>query len=87
MGGDPEKQKILRTFSLVRSNVIDTNTSYHLGQIDEDGELYLIDDLGAEHEESTPEEDIDDDEILIVDKKRKLGRSHQSSNKLLSSKR
>ena len=43
----------------------------HLGQIDEDGELCLLDDLGAEHEESSQEED--EDEILIVDKKRNIG--------------
>ena len=42
----------------------------HLGQIDEDGEICLLDDLGAEHEESSEE---DEDEILIVDKKRNIG--------------
>lgn len=72
MGGDQAKQKILRSFSLVRNNIVDSSTAaQHLGQIDEDGELYLIDDLGADHEDSTPSsEDYDDDEILIVDKKR-----------------
>ena len=44
--------------------------SFHLGQIDEDNELCLIDDLGAEHEESSPDEE---DEILIVDKERHIG--------------
>ena len=77
MGGAQEKMTILRTFSLVRSNIADQSTSQHLGNIEEEGELYLIDDLGADHEDSTPEEDIDDEEILIVDSKRKIGRAHQ----------
>ena len=41
----------------------------HLGQIDEDGELCILDDLGAAHEESSD----DEDEFLIVDKKRNIG--------------
>ena len=44
----------------------------HLGQIDEDGELCILDDLGAAHEESSQDED-DEDEFLIVDKKRNIG--------------
>ena len=54
MGGAQEKMTILRTFSLVRSNIADQSTSQHLGNIEEEGELYLIDDLGADHEDSTP---------------------------------
>jgi hypothetical protein len=38
----------------------------HLQQIDEDGELLFIDDLGAEHEESSLDEE---DEFLIVEKR------------------
>ena len=61
--------------SLVRNNIIDTGESVHLGPIDEDGELCLLDDLGAEHEESS-----DEDEILIVDKKRYIGDAFQSQS-------
>ena len=46
-------QSFQRAMSLVRNNIIDTNQSVHLGQIDEDGEICLLDDLGAEHEESS----------------------------------
>ena len=49
----------------------------HLKQIDEDGELCLLDDLGRDHEESS-QEDYDDDEILIVDKERHIGSAFQS---------
>ena len=53
--------------------------SFHLGQIDEDNELCLIDDLGAEHEESSPDEE---DEILIVDKERHIGSIFEHQNQL-----
>ena len=58
-----------RTFSLVRNNATNEHgNSFHLKQIDEDGELCLIEDLGGEHEESL-DEDEDEDEILIVSKR------------------
>ena len=63
---------VTRTFSLVRNNIIESNVSVHLNDIDEEGELGLIDDLGADHEESSLD-DEDEDEILIVDKKRNIG--------------
>ena len=41
----------------------------------------MLDDLGAEHEESSEE---DEDEILIVDKKRNIGSAFQSQSMFTS---
>ena len=43
----------------------------NLNQIDEDGEIDF-DDLGAEHEDSSPESE-DEDEWITVDKRREIG--------------
>lgn len=77
-----KQQYFQRTLSLVRNNVVDTSQSQHLGQIIEEGDLYLIDDLGAEHEESSQDDFEDEDEILIVDKKRHIGSVFQHQDRL-----
>ena len=56
--------------SMIRSNNIVEQTT-NLNQIDEDGEIDF-DDLGAEHEESSPESE-DEDEWITVDKRREIG--------------
>ena len=72
-------QMVTRTFSLVRNNIVDSSNSVHLNEIDEEGEeLGLLDDLGADHEDSSPEDEDDDEEILIVDKGRNIGSAFQS---------
>ena len=59
---------------MIKNNAI-ADPQYNLNQIDEDGEIDF-DDLGAEHEQSSLDEE-DEDEWLKVDKHREIGPAFQ----------
>ena len=46
------------------------NQSFHLKQIDEDGELLMLEGLGAEHESSSLDEEDEEDDFFAFDNRR-----------------